>query len=182
MVKTLVLPCLVSAGAIASWTSGVSQELHEDIPPNAHYRAGEQSWTCNEGFRQVGQLCVLDTYGAAEPSTFEYSNGQWRCRPGYSLDKGFCVPPAPPEHASFVGDGDRWECNWGYQRVGSRCKEINPPAHGYLDPSGHDWVCYPGFERVSDSCVAGNTVAPAAPEESKSGEAPKTGSDAAPQP
>jgi hypothetical protein len=158
--KTAALSCLILAGGMSLSNPATSQEfhhetpIHADLPPHAHFSPGEPGWTCNDGFRQVAQLCVLDTHGAAERGALEVFNGQWRCRSGYRPDKGFCVPFTAPEHASLVDSGGLWECNWGFQRTGSHCREIIPPAHGYLDATGHDWVCYPGFERVSDHCVA----------------------------
>lgn len=160
MAKTVALSCLILTGGMSLSNPATSQEFHDDISPHAdiplhaHYSPGEQGWTCNDDFRQVAQLCVLDTHGAAERGAWEVFNGQWRCRSGYRPGKGFCVPFTAPEHASLIGSGGLWECNWGFQRIGSRCSEIVPPAHGYLDASGHDWVCYPAFERVSDHCVA----------------------------
>jgi len=166
MVKIVALSCLVLAGGMSLSNSSTSQELHRDIPSNAHFSAGEQGWACNDGFRQVAQLCVSDTHGAMDQSSFEVFSGEWRCRSGYRRSsQGFCVPPAPPAHATLVGPGDRWECNWGFQKVGSHCNEVTPPAHGYLDASGHDWVCYPGFERISDSCVQPPNTAPPAEDE-----------------
>jgi hypothetical protein len=160
MTKAAALSCLMlMAGRVLS-NPAAAQEFRDDIPTHAHFAAGEQGWACNDGFKQIAQLCVLDTDGMASRGAWEVFNGQWRCRSGYTLEKGFCVPFTAPEHATLVGSGGVWECNWGFQRSGSRCKEIDPPAHGYLDASGHDWVCYPGFERMSDQCVASSGSSP----------------------
>jgi hypothetical protein len=168
MAKKVALSCLALAGGMSQSSPCTSQGLHNDIPTNAHFSAGEPGWACNDGFRQVGQLCVLDTHGALDRGAFEVFSGEWRCRPGYRRTQGFCappVPPAPPANATLVGPGDRWECDWGFQKVGARCNEVTPPAHGYLEASGHDWVCYPGFERISGSCVRTPNTAPPAQEE-----------------
>jgi hypothetical protein len=137
-----------------------SEEFRGDIPPHAHYIQSEQGWACNDGYRQVGALCVLDSYGLNTPADNEFFNGEWQCRSGHREPTGHCVQFVAPAHASLVGEG-QWECDWGFQRVGSRCEEITPPAHGYLDASGHEWVCYPGFKRVSEACmqIAGNEPA-----------------------
>jgi len=174
--RTVALSCLALAGAISLSRPCTSQEHRGDLPPNAHFSAGEQGWACNDGFRHVAQLCVLDTHGAMDQGAFEVFSGEWRCRSGYRRSQGFCVPPPPPPaHATLVGPGDRWECDWGFQKVGARCNEINPPAHGYVDASGHDWVCYPGFERTSGSCVRSPNTAPPAEDEAipHSGPAPE---------
>ena len=150
---TAVLLCLlVAAGWMSRSDAGTPVEVH-DVPLHATRNVGDQGWTCDAGFRQLGQLCVSDTHGTPDRGAFEVFNGRWRCRSGYHLDKGFCVPFTAPEHGRLVGDNGEWQCDWGFGKAGSRCKEINPPLHGYLDASGHEWVCYPGFERMSDQCV-----------------------------
>jgi hypothetical protein len=160
-----LLWCLVLVASLA-WPEPAVSQFHEDVPTHSHPSPGEQGWACDEGFRQMAQLCVWDSHGAAEQGAFEVFNGQWRCRSGYREEKGFCVPSTAPEHASFVGNG-QWECDWGFQKVGSRCKEISPPEHAYLDASGRDWVCYPGYERESDRCVTARDAAPAGSDEAK---------------
>ncbi len=148
------------ACAMGWLSSGNSQEPHRDLPPNAHFSAGEQGWTCNNGFRQVGGLCVTERDEVPSWSAFEVYDKQWRCRSGYRRSASLCVPDTAPAHASFVGNGDRWECDWGFQKVASHCEEIKPPPHAYLEASGHDWVCFPGFERRSDRCVPTPGTAP----------------------
>ena len=160
MAKIVPLWCLVLAGGMSLSNPCTSQVPRDDIPSNAHFSAGEPGWACNDGFRQVGALCVLDRHGVVDQGAFEVFSGEWRCRSGYRRTQGFCVPPAPPAHATVIGPGDRWECDWGFQKVGSHCNEVTAPAHGYLDASGHDWVCYPGFERISGSCVQTPNTAP----------------------
>jgi hypothetical protein len=160
--RARVLPYLVFVCVIGWQSSGNSQERYRDIPPNARYSAGEQGWACNNGFRQVGGLCMEDRDAVPSWGAFEVYDGQWRCRSGYHRAGGFCVPATAPAHATYIGDGDHWECDWGFRKVASHCEEIKPPPHAYVDASGHDWVCYPGFERKSDHCVAMSSVAPAA--------------------
>jgi hypothetical protein len=153
----------VSIVSMVAWPgSGNSQEPHRDIPPNAHYTAGAQGWSCNSDFTQVAGLCMRDTDVMPSASAFEIFDGQWRCRPGYHRADKFCVPGVAPEHAAFVANGDHWECDWGFQKTGSQCQEIKPPQHGYIEAAGHDWACYPGFARASDRCVPMTKPAPAA--------------------
>jgi hypothetical protein len=135
-------------------TPGNAQQPTRDLPPNAHYSAGEQGWACNKGFSQVAGSCMADGDDVPSASAFEvFDEGQWRCRPGYHRAGKYCVPATAPAHASYVAGGERWECNWGFQKIAAECREIKPPPHGYIDASGHDWVCYPGFDRISDRCV-----------------------------
>jgi hypothetical protein len=160
MGKAVAWSYLVLACGISLPSPGISQELPRDIPPNSHYSGGEQGWTCNGGFKQVAQLCVLDTENTQRGGFEVFSGGQWQCRSGYRTSKGFCVPHDAPAHATLVGPEGRWECDWGYEKVESHCQDINPPAHGYVDASGNDWVCYPGYERVGDHCVSAPNAAP----------------------
>jgi hypothetical protein len=170
MVKALAAACLMLVAGMVMSTAVAAQAPHDDIPTNSHLSAGEQGWTCDDGFKQIAKLCVLDTDGAPSRGAWEvYNGGQWRCRSGYTQEKGFCVPLTAPEHATLVGSGGGWQCDWGFQKSGSRCKEIEPPPHGYVDGDGRDWACYPGYERSSDQCVASPGGAPA----SASGGAPK---------
>jgi hypothetical protein len=148
--------------AMACFGVGHTQEAHHDIPANAHYRTGEQGWACNDGFRQVSGLCVVDSDEVPSWGAFEVYDGQWRCRAGYHREGSYCVPAVAPAHASYVGGGERWECDWGFQKVASHCEEIKPPPSAYIDASGHEWVCYPGFERKTDRCVAPSTPDPVA--------------------
>ena len=83
MGKTVALSCLALAGGMLLSNPCTSQELHSDLPTNAHFSAGGQGWACNDGFRQVAQLCVLDTHGAVDRGAFEVFSGEWRCRTGY---------------------------------------------------------------------------------------------------
>ena len=156
--KALTLLCLAAALATAPPSPARAEEFHADIPSHAHYAQGAQGWACDDRYRQVGALCVLDTYGLNTPADTEFYKGSWECRSGHREPAGYCVQFVAPPHASLVGDEGQWECDWGYHRAGSRCDEITPPAHGYVDASGHDWVCYPGFKRVAEACVqaAGN--------------------------
>jgi len=151
MNSTLAWWCLL--GGVAYCGSVAAVEIRGDIPANSHYTSGEQGWACDNGFRQAAQLCVLDNHRAPGRGSFEYFDGQWRCRSGYQRGEHGCVPLTAPANATLVGGGQRWECDWGYQRVGSHCEEITPPAHGYLDAAGHDWQCYPGFQRAGDRCI-----------------------------
>jgi hypothetical protein len=137
---------------LAGLCSAQEQEPHKDIPSFAHYSAGEQGWSCDDGFKQVAGFCVRENEGPSNESGLEVYQGEWRCRPGYKRTNGVCALPTAPEHASLV-DGERWECDWGYKKVAARCEEITPPAHAYLDAEGRDWACYPGYERESDHCV-----------------------------
>lgn len=149
--------------ALAWLASSNAQEFHREIPLNAHSRVGEQGWACNNGFRQVGGLCMEEKDQVPSWGAFEvFADGQWRCRPGYHREGGYCVPATAPAHASYVGGGERWECEWGYRKNGSSCEEIKPPAHAYIEGDGREWVCYPGFERKSDQCVPVSDTAPAA--------------------
>ncbi len=148
------------ACAMAYLGLGNTQESRHDIPPNAHYSAGEQGWACNRGFTQVSGRCLEDSDISASAGAFEIFDGQWRCRAGYHRAGKFCVPGIAPEHAAYVGEGDRWECDWGFQKAGAQCQEIKPPPHAYIEASGHDWVCYPGFTRVSDHCAPAPNAAP----------------------
>ena len=159
--RARTLPYVVFACAMGWLSCGNSQEPHRDFPPNAHYSAGEQGWACNNGFRQVGGLCMSDRDEVPSWGAFEVFDGQWRCRSGYHRAGRFCVLGIAPAHAAFVGGGDHWECDWGFQKVGSQCQEIKPPAHGYIEASGHDWACYPGFGRMADHCVPAVNPAPA---------------------
>lgn len=158
--RTTISRCVTFACAMAYLGLGNTQESRHDIPPNAHYSAGEQGWSCNRGFTQVSGRCLEDSDIAASAGAFEIFDGQWRCRAGYHRAGQFCVPGIAPEHAAYVGEGDHWECDWGFQKAGAQCQEIKPPPHGYIEASGHDWVCYPGFTRVSDHCAPASSVAP----------------------
>jgi hypothetical protein len=137
-----------------------AQELHNDIPSFAHYSAGGQGWSCDDGYKQVAGFCVRDKEGPTNETGLEVYQGEWRCRPGYRRSNGVCALPTAPEHASLI-DGERWECDWGYKKVASHCEEITPPAHAYLEAEGRDWVCFPGYQRESDQCIkAAGTSAP----------------------
>ena len=168
--KVVALRYVILACAMGWLGLGNAEEPDRNIPSNAHYSAGAQGWTCNQGFTQVAGLCMDDSEILPSEGAFEFFDGQWRCRAGYHRTGKHCVPGVAPAHAAFVGDGDHWECEWGFQKLGAQCQEIKPPPHGYIEASGRDWVCFPGFGRVSDHCVpvpngAPMNAAPAAPEE-----------------
>lgn len=160
---------------VLGWLSCGNSQVpsHRDIPTNAHNSAGEQGWACNNGFRQVGGLCMGDRDEVPSWSAFEVFDGQWRCRSGYHRVGSVCEPASAPPHATYIGGGEHWECDWGFQKIATHCEEIKPPPHGYIDASGHDWVCYPGFERKSDRCVALPGTAPAGDVTPTQSEAPR---------
>src|ERR1700748_2539250 len=89
--RAWALLCLTVAVAMAPPSPGWSEEFHGDIPLHARYTQGEQGWTCNDGYRQVGALCVLDTYGLNAPGDTEFFNGEWQCRSGHREPTGYCV-------------------------------------------------------------------------------------------
>jgi hypothetical protein len=156
------LPFVAVLCALGWLSSGNAQEPHRDPPPNAHTSTGEQGWACNNGFRQVGGLCMEDKNEVPSWSAFEvYVDGQWRCRSGYHREGDYCVPSTAPAHASYVGRGDHWECDWGFQKSAASCEEVKAPPHAYIEASGHDWVCYPGFEKQTDHCVSAPGDVPA---------------------
>jgi hypothetical protein len=157
MAKAVVISCLLLVGGMSLGKPGTSQDNHHDIPLHAHRAAGDQGWACDSGFRQLGRLCVYDTYGIAAREAFEVFNKGWRCRPGYRASAGFCMPVLVPRHALLVGYGDRWECERGFRKAGRHCDAVNVPAHGHLDQSGHGWACDVGFQVLSDYCVPQST-------------------------
>jgi hypothetical protein len=159
--------CVILVCVLSLWrlTPVYAQEVEHDIPPNSHYSSGDQGWTCNKGFSEVGGLCVSDDEVVPGDGTFEFSDGQWRCRSGFHRSGKYCAPGVAPAHAAFVGGGDHWECDWGYQRSGSQCQEVKPPPHAYVAASGHEWLCFPGYSRVADHCASAPSAAPAPPEE-----------------
>lgn len=170
-------PYVAFACALGWLSCGNSQESHRDMPANAHHSAGEQGWSCNNGFRQVAGLCMEDRTEVPSWSAFEVFDGQWRCRSGYHREGSVCVPATAPAHASYVGGGEHWECDWGFQKISSHCEEIKPPPHAYIDASGRDWQCYPGFERRSDGCVPTGNTAPAGDVTPTRSEEPKPETD-----
>jgi hypothetical protein len=162
VMKRIRVATYVGFACALGWlSSSNAQEFHRDLPVNAHYAAGEQGWACNNGFRQVGGLCMEERAQVPSWSAFEvFVDGQWRCRAGYHREGGFCVPSTAPAHAAYVGGGDHWECDWGFRKTGPSCEEIKPPAHAYIEGSGREWVCYPGYERKSDHCSAVSDAKP----------------------
>ena len=171
--RALVSPYLVFVCAMAWLSCGISQESRRDIPANAHSSAGDQGWSCNNGFRQVAGLCMEDKEDVPSWGAFEFYDGQWRCRPGYHRDGSLCVPATAPAHAAYVGGGEHWECDWGFQKIASHCEEIKPPEHGFIDASGRDWVCYPGYERKADRCAPMPGTPPAGTVTQTPSEAPR---------
>jgi len=145
--------CLVFVCAMLWFAPANSQRADPNIPPNSHYTTGDQGWACNQGFTEVGGLCVRESGTLASESAFEVFDGQWRCRPGYHRAGQRCVIGTAPAHAAFTGDGEHWQCDWGFQRTGAQCQEIKPPPHAYIEASGHDWTCFPGYRRDADHCV-----------------------------
>ena len=158
--RTLATSYAAFVCAMAWLSCGNSQERHRDIPSNAHSSAGDQGWTCNNGFRQIAGLCMEDKREVPSWSAFEVFDGQWRCRSGYHRSGSICVPSTAPAHAAYIGGGEHWECEWGFQKIAAHCEEIKPPAHAYIDASGRDWMCYTGYDRKSDRCIPAPGTAP----------------------
>jgi len=63
--------------ACATWwlSLGHAQESHRDIPSNAHFSAGDQGWSCNDGFTEVAGLCMEDAETLPSQGAFEFFDG-----------------------------------------------------------------------------------------------------------
>jgi len=60
--------------------------------------------------------------GPKPPDAVILGNG-WRCRAGFRLDDGGCVPVVAPPNATIHGNG--WSCNPGYVKTTDNlCRRI----------------------------------------------------------
>jgi hypothetical protein len=81
-----------------------------------------------------------------------YGTG-WKCKFGFTLERGACVEVVVPENGYIEERGDKWDCERGYRKERGECQMIEVPANGYLTNSSRaEWECERGYRATRVLC------------------------------
>jgi len=122
------------------------------IPQNAELDYTGRNWTCQRGYRQIGNDCVL--VGIPQNAELDYTGRDWTCQRGYRQVSNDCVLVGIPQNAELDYTGRDWTCQRGYRQVGNDCVSVDIPQNAELDYTGRDWTCQRGYRQVSNDCVS----------------------------
>gem|GEM_PF-667934 len=125
------------------------------IPAHAHARVYTSGWVCNQGYRNINDVCTKIKIPAHAFATNSAYGQGWGCRRGY-LEKGQqCVKINVPENAYLTAAGDDWNCDRGYRETDGQCVKIKVPKHAFLtdESSGSGWYCGRGYQADGNQCI-----------------------------
>jgi hypothetical protein len=128
----------------------VTSPLFAQVPENAHATSSTGSWTCNHGFKRVGNECRK--IEIPTNARLNHSGSDWVCDYGFERYGGKCAKVIVPENARLSHSGSWWLCNPGFRKTGNTCEQIPIPENGRLNTSGTDWVCNSGFKKSAGRC------------------------------
>jgi hypothetical protein len=98
-----------------------AQDVLLEIPEHSSARSYGGGWSCDQGYRNVNDLCAaVDVPANAYATNRSYGSG-WECDYGHRLTEGGCVSVVVPPNAYLESTGSRWACDRGHQRLGQTC-------------------------------------------------------------
>jgi len=95
----------------------------ERVPENASPNAYGTGWSCDRGYRRVGDSCR--SIQIPENASLNIFGNGWNCDKGYRRQGDGCVTVQIPENASLDISGNGWNCNRGYVKREASCVHIS---------------------------------------------------------
>jgi TPR repeat protein len=126
------------------------------IPSNATFQYTKQGWSCNYGYRQVGEECQY--IQKPEHSTHQYTAQGWSCDYGYRQVGNECRYIQKPEHSTHQYTAQGWSCDYGYRQVGNECQYIQKPSNSAHQYTRQGWSCDYGYRQVGNECLKVQSV------------------------
>ena len=125
------------------------------VPEHATSAQFGSGWTCNSGYRKVGQACERILVPEHAYLTNRSYGDAWVCNRGYRRSRDTCIEIVLPNNAYLNSPrGDEWLCHRGYRKAETECILIPVPENAYLTNStyGVGWKCERGFRHVNQLC------------------------------
>jgi hypothetical protein len=99
--------------------SGLLVDAPLVVPENAKPNRYGSGWTCNSGFKKVGDTC--SRVEIPPNGKLNYLGSGWECNSGFKKVGDTCsrVEIPPNGKLNYLGSG--WECNSGYKIVSGGC-------------------------------------------------------------
>lgn len=104
---------------LAATASSQRAPAQSPVPDNATANFGG-GWTCNLGYRRVGDRCEKVNVPPNASATF---GGGWTCNLGYRPVGDGCEKVNVPPNASATFGGG-WTCNVGFKKLGDECIQM----------------------------------------------------------
>lgn len=149
--------CALAFLAVLGSTPGTvhAETSRPAVPENARALSYGSGWTCNRGYRAVGDGCEAIRIPDDAFATDTTYGRQWECNRGFLASLGkICTAIPVPTNGYLNASGDDWSCERGFRRAAGTCVAVKPPANGYLNATGDGWECDRGYRAGDLACVA----------------------------
>jgi hypothetical protein len=103
--------------------SGQLGDTSAAVPNNATTNRFGIGWTCNSGFKRVGDTCAR--IEVPPNGKLNYFGTDWECNSGFARVGAICSRIAIPPNGKLNYFGTGWECNSGYKVVSGSCVAMN---------------------------------------------------------
>jgi hypothetical protein len=139
------------SGSSSSYSPSYSNSTSlVEVPTNASRNYYGTGWSCNSGYKRVGNGCEKVVIPAN--ASLNYLGNGWSCNSGYKQNGGSCEKINNPPNSSIYGSN--WYCNSGYKKVGNTCEKVIAPDNASI--YGSTWYCNYGYRQSGNSCIKSN--------------------------